>query len=81
MIDLTSLFPVYVAENLDQLKEFYTAVFGFNAVFFDAGFYLHLLHPESGAQLGFLFPNHPSQPDFLHGLAHQGGMVISLEVC
>ena len=80
MIEVASLFPVFVSQNLDQLKEFYCGFFGFDAVFFDAEFYLHLVHPASGAQLGFLIPNHPSQPEFLHGLAQQGGMVISLEV-
>ncbi len=80
MIEFSALFPVFVSENLVALQEFYTQHFGFQAVFFDANFYLHLLHPESGVQLGFLIPDHPSQPAYLHPLANRDGMVISLEV-
>ncbi len=80
MIEINTLFPVLVTENLAALQDFYTQHFGFQAVFFDADFYLHLLHPGSGTQLGFLVPNHPSQPDFLQPLASQNGMVISFEV-
>ena len=80
MIELSSMFPVLVASDLDALKDFYQQHFGFQAVFFDASFYLHLLHEDSGAQLGFMVPDHPSQPDFLHTLASTQGMVISLDV-
>lgn len=80
MIELSGMFPVLVAENLAELQAFYTRHFGFQSVFFDADFYLHLLHPGNGTQLGFLLPNHPSQPDFLHPLASLNGMVISFEV-
>ena len=37
-------------------------------------------HPGSGIQLGFMAPNHPSQPEFLHSVAGTQGMVISFEV-
>lgn len=80
MIDIQAIFPVMVATNLEEIKLFYTSVFGFNAVFFDADFYLHLVSPGTGAQLGFLIPNHPSQPQFLHTLMSTEGYVISLEV-
>lgn len=80
MIELSAMFPVLVAENLAELQIFYTQHFGFQAVFFDADFYLHLLHPVSGTQLGFLVPNHASQPEFLQPLADLNGMVISFEV-
>ena len=80
MIDIHAFFPVMVAENLTELKQFYTSVFGFEAVFFDANFYLHLVSPSSGIQLGFLMPNHQSQPAFLHPLMSASGYVISFEV-
>ena len=80
MIELSAMFPVLVASDLDALKDFYQQHFGFQAVFFDDSFYLHLLHADSGAQLGFMVPDHPSQPDFLHALASTQGMVISLDV-
>ncbi|MEM7292305.1 MAG: VOC family protein [Pseudomonadota bacterium] len=80
MIEISAMFPVLVAGNLDQLKAFYATHFGFEAVFFDPEFYLHLLHPQSGVQLGFLLPEHASQPSFLHARAVADGMVISFEV-
>lgn len=80
MIDIKAMFPVMVAAELEIVKHFYESVFGFNAVFFDPRFYLHLVSPNTGAQLGFLVPNHESQPDFLHPTMSTSGYVISLEV-
>lgn len=80
MIDITAMFPVYVTEDLDSLKDFYHRAFGFQAVFYDKDFYLHLLHPQSGVQLGFLVPDHPTQPFFLHQQANKDGQVITFEV-
>ncbi len=80
MIEINAMFPVMVTQDLEAVKQFYETVFGFNAVFYDANFYLHLLSPNSGVQLGFLLPNHPSQPTFLHPVMSPDGFVISLEV-
>jgi len=80
MIETTTLFPLYVAEDLGALKKFYVSVFGLKAVFFDADFYLHLLNPETGSQLGFMLPDHSSQPEFLHPAASTNGVVITFEV-
>jgi len=80
MIELSAMFPVLVAEDLSALKNFYQQYFGFQAEFFDAEFYVHLLHAGSGTQIAFMAPNHPSQPEFLHALASTEGMVISFEV-
>lgn len=80
MIEIDAMFPVMVTANLEAVKAFYESVFGFNAVFYDADFYLHLVSPHSGVQLGFLVPGHGSQPDFLHPLMSPDGYVISLEV-
>ena len=80
MIEIDAMFPVMVTANLESVKAFYEAVFGFNAVFYDPDFYVHLVSPNSGVQLGFLLPNHASQPDFLHSLMSAEGYVISLEV-
>jgi len=79
MIDIQAMFPVMVATNLEDIKQFYTSVFGFNAVFYDADFYLHLVS-NTGVQLGFLIPGHSSQPEFLQSLMSADGYVISLEV-
>lgn len=80
MIKIEAMFPVIVTSKLDTVKQFYEIVFGFNAVFYDPNFYLHLVSPSTGAQLGFLIPNHPSQPEFLHPVMASDGFVISLEV-
>ncbi len=80
MIKFDHLFPVYVADNLEALKTFYGDVFGFDAVFFEPEFYLHLQHPDNGAQLGFLLPDLAGQPGFLHAKAQPAGQVITFEV-
>ncbi|VAW89526.1 Glyoxalase/Bleomycin resistance protein/dioxygenase domain [hydrothermal vent metagenome] len=80
MIQIEAAFPVMVAPNLDAVKQFYETVFGFNTVFYDVNFYLHLVSPNTGSQLGFLMPNHSSQPEFLHAIMSTNGYVISLEV-
>jgi len=80
MIEIEAMFPVMVAPNLEAIKQFYETVFGFNAVFYEADFYLHLVSPNTGAQLGFLVPNHSSQPEFLHAMMSANGYVISLDV-
>lgn len=80
MIEIDAMFPVMVTTNLEAIKAFYESVFGFSAVFFDPGFYLHLVSPNSGIQLGFLMPEHATQPEFLRPLMSTDGYVISLEV-
>ncbi|GGD74526.1 VOC family protein [Lacimicrobium alkaliphilum] len=80
MIDIQATFPVMVAKNLDKLEQFYTGVFGFEAVFFEPGFYLHLVASGTGSQLGFMCANHESQPAFLHPEMCADGYVISFEV-
>jgi uncharacterized glyoxalase superfamily protein PhnB len=80
MIEIESMFPVMVVSNLEAIKQFYETVFGFNIAFYDPDFYLHLVSPSTGVQLGFLVPEHSSQPEFLHALMATDGYVISLEV-
>ncbi len=80
MIATTAHFPLYIAKNLVELKDFYSSVFGLNAVFFDPDFYLHLLNPETGGQIGFMLPDHPSQPAFLHQANSNVGNLITFEV-
>ncbi|WP_028022390.1 VOC family protein [Enterovibrio calviensis] len=80
MIEFQAMFPVIVTPELDTLKTFYLSTFGFEAVFYDPSFYLHLVSPTTGVQLGFLVPNHASQPNFLHANMVTEGYVISLEV-
>jgi len=80
MIEIEAMFPVMVTADLDAVKQFYESVFGFTAAFYDPNFYLHLVSPITGAQLGFMLPNHETQPTFLQPLMSVDGYVISLEV-
>jgi len=80
MINPIAMFPVFVVDDLARMKAFYETNFGFVSEFFQEDFYLHLLQPDSKAQLAFMVPDHPSQPVFLHSAASSTGMVISLEV-
>jgi len=80
MININSAFPLYVIDNLEAQKTFYMKNFGFEAVFFDPEFYLHLVNPSNGIELGFMVANLPDQPEFLHTTADTSGMVISFEV-
>lgn len=80
MIEIQAMFPVMVAENLEELKKFYEIYFGFTSVFYDPNFYLHLVNQQNGIQLGFLLPSMANQPDFLHPLMVPDGYVISFEV-
>ena len=80
MIDVDAMFPVMVTNDLEAVKQFYEAVFGFTTVFYDSNFYLHLISPNNNIQLGFLMPNLASQPEFLHPTMLAEGYVISLEV-
>ena len=81
MIKFNSAFPLYVTDELEAQKAFYSEVFGFKAVFYDAEFYLHLINPDNGVELGFMLPNLKSmQPSFLHTSAQSDGIVITFEV-
>lgn len=80
MIKINSAFPLYVVENIEAQKSFYNKVFGFEAVFFDPTFYVHLVNPANGIEIGFMLTNLETQPDFLHPIAQAKGMVISFEI-
>ncbi len=78
MITASSAFPVFIVENLDEAKSFYSTYFGFG-IAFENEWYLHLVS-ESGIQVGFMLPNQPTQPEIFHK-AHDGnGIIFSLEV-
>jgi uncharacterized glyoxalase superfamily protein PhnB len=80
MIEIDAMFPVMVTNELDAVKQFYEAVFGFTTVFYDSDFYLHLISSNNSIKLGFMLPNLESQPNFLHPIMSSQGYVISLEV-
>jgi len=80
MINIETSYPLFVTNNLSELKAYYSKNFGFEAVFFEEDFYCHLLHASSGQQLGFMVPDHPSQPAFLHSATPNIGSIITFEV-
>lgn len=80
MIQFKSMYPLYICEDLEAQQTFYTGNFGFQTVFFEPNFYLHLVNMNNGAQLGFMLPNLATQPPFLHTKATTDGMVLSFEV-
>ena len=41
---------------------------------------MHLVNSNTGHQLGFMVPDHPSQPDFLHSETQNEGAIITFEV-
>lgn len=72
---------MYVVDNIEAQKQFYSEIFGFESVFYDPEFYLHLINPDNSVELGFMVPNLTTmQPSFLHRSAQVDGMVITFEV-
>lgn len=80
MIEFNTTYAVFVSNDLAALSAFYTATFGFDAVFFEPDFYLHLKHPVNGMEIGFLAPGLDNQPDFLGPVADRDGYVLTFEV-
>jgi catechol 2,3-dioxygenase-like lactoylglutathione lyase family enzyme len=67
-----------ITSHLQETKEFYTATLGWR-VDFENEFYL-LLGSESGSQLSFLLPNHPSQQPLFQSEFTGKGVYITIEV-
>lgn len=78
MIEPKSAFPVFVVKDLDAAKSFYTENLGFDLVF-SGDWYIHLAS-RSGVQVGFLLPDHPTQPPIFHRRHSGEGVIFSLEV-
>lgn len=78
MIEATSSFPVFIVKDIPAAKAFYTEYLGFQ-IAFDGEWYIHLV-TESGVQLGFLQPDHPTQPAIFHKPYSGEGALFSLEV-
>ena len=78
MITPKAYFPVLVTGQIRDCKTFFVSLFGFEPVF-DSNWYIHLVH-ANGAQLGFLVPDHPSQPSILQSRFSGSGLAYSFEV-
>lgn len=67
-----------ITPNIEKSKAFYTHILGMR-VDFENDFYL-LLGTESGTQISFLLPNHPSQAPLFHYAFSGQGVFITVEV-
>jgi catechol 2,3-dioxygenase-like lactoylglutathione lyase family enzyme len=78
MIEPKSSFPVFIVQDLDAAKSFYTENFCFDVVF-SGDWYIHLVS-STGVQVGFMLPEQPTQPAIFKK-SHSGeGVIFSLEV-
>ena len=78
MIEPKSSFPVFIVEDLDAAKSFYTENLGFDVVFL-GDWYIHLAS-KSGVQVGFMLPDQPTQPPIFQKPYPCKGVIFSLEV-
>ncbi|MEW7987348.1 MAG: VOC family protein [Candidatus Thiodiazotropha sp.] len=78
MIETKSSFVVFIVEDLDAAKSFYTDNLGFEVVF-SGDWYIHLIS-KSGIQIGFMLPDQPSQPEIFRKAFPGEGVIFSLEV-
>lgn len=77
-VSSNAFFPVLTTARLTECRDFYMRHFGFTVVF-ETDWYIHLAS-NGGIQLGFMQPNHPSQPGFLHAGHGGSGLIYSFEV-
>ena len=78
MIEPKSSFPVFIVEDLNSAKSFYTENLGFELVF-SGDWYIHLIS-KSGVQVGFMLPDQPTQPPIFKSGYPGKGVIFSLEV-
>jgi uncharacterized glyoxalase superfamily protein PhnB len=78
MITPTASFPVFIVEDIAAALKYYQENFDFSPVF-EADWYIHLVSSH-GVQLGFLAPNHPTQPEKLHHCHKGEGSIFTFEV-
>lgn len=78
MIQPNSSFPVFIVNNIEDAKSFYSSQFGFG-VAFENEWYIHLVS-GSGIQIGFLLPDQPTQPEIFHQPYGGNGAIFSFEV-
>lgn len=78
MIETKSSFVVFIVEDLDAAKSFYSDNLGFEVVF-SGDWYIHLIS-SSGIQIGFMLPDQPSQPEIFRKAFPGEGAIFSLEV-
>lgn len=75
---MKGLYPVTITKNIKECADFYKKHFDFTVVF-EQDWYIQLLHEKSGVEMGFMMPNHESQPKELHPAFNGNGIIVSLE--
>ena len=78
MIEPKIAFAVFIVDDLETAKSFYTQNFGFEVVFSNE-WYLHLVS-SSGIQVGFMLPGQLTQPAIFQQSYNGRGVIFSLEV-
>ena len=73
------MYPMVMTDKLEESRDFYAAL-GFQAVFYN-GWYLHLRRGgEGGQEIGFLKPEHESQPPPFRPAFRGEGLAFGFEV-
>lgn len=78
MITPTASFPIFIVKDIAAALNYYRDIFDFSSVF-ETDWYIHLVS-SAGIQLGFLTPDHPTQPKRLHACHNGEGSIFSFEV-
>ncbi len=76
---IQTVYNVVTTEKLQESVDFYTELFGFEVVA-DTGWYKHLKHVESGSELAFMEPDHPTQPPMFQPGWSGKGLILSIQV-
>ncbi|MDV2480844.1 glyoxalase [Methanoculleus sp. Wushi-C6] len=77
-IETTVQYPVVITPEIEKCRDFYVGYFGFEIVF-EADWYIQLKH-ANGNELGFMRPDLPNQPEFLHGAYGGRGIIVTYDV-
>ena len=76
---MKKIIPLVITDDIQTAAKFHIDLFGFTVVY-EADWYVHLLHEDSGSELAFMITNSENQPDFLHQSFTKGGLVLTFEV-
>lgn len=78
-MNVRGFYPLVVTSRLKECEDFWTQWFGFHRVFGASWFVLLEAPGEKGFQIGYLHPDHPSQPPGPELYAGEG-MTLEIEV-
>ena len=78
-MELETIFNVITTKKIEESTEFYTSVFDF-VIVANLDWYVHLKHEQSGMELAFMLPDHPSQADMFKKELMAKGLILSFQV-